>query len=313
MRSESATKPQETREDRYPSRVYETPRMTERTDPVVHGTAAGPLTPEEVAFFEKNGYLSFQGVFSSEEAATYLEELRRLSLSPEVKGAAETVLEPDSEAVRSIFNVHRSNPLLRRLACDRRIVEIMIQLLGGAVYMHQSRINYKPGFRGKEFDWHSDFETWHVEDGMPGMRAISCSVNLTENNPYNGPLMLIPGSHRHYVSCVGETPDDHYKQSLRKQDYGVPDRESLRRLVDLGGIVAPTGPPGSLVLFECNMMHGSNSNITPWPRSNVFFVYNSVENALGAPYGGTTPRPDFIASRDFTPVPSGQAAGSTAS
>jgi ectoine hydroxylase len=32
------------------------------------------------------------------------------------------------------------------------------------------------------------------------------------------------------------------------------------------------------------------------------FVYNSDENAAVAPFGGTAPRPEFIASRDFTPV-----------
>jgi ectoine hydroxylase len=44
-------------------------------------------------------------------------------------------------------------------------------------------------------------------------------------------------------------------------------------------------------------MHGSNSNITPYPRSNVFFVYNSMENQLLAPIGGLKPRPEFVATR----------------
>ena len=85
------------------------------------------------------------------------------------------------------------------------------QLLGSRVYVHQSRINYKSGFDGKEFYWHSDFETWHAEDGLPRMRAVSASIALSDNTPLNGPLMLIPGSHRHFVACIGETPDDHYK------------------------------------------------------------------------------------------------------
>ncbi|MES8739290.1 phytanoyl-CoA dioxygenase family protein, partial [Cutibacterium acnes] len=73
--------------------------------------------------------------------------------------------------------------------------------------IHQSRINLKNGFNGKEFYWHSDFETWHVEDGMPNMRAVSCSITLTDNTVYNGSLMVIPGSHKYFVSCVGETPE----------------------------------------------------------------------------------------------------------
>lgn len=62
-----------------------------------------------------------------------------------------------------------------------RLLDIAQFLLDDEVYIHQSRLNYKPGFRGKEFYWHSDFETWHVEDGMPRLRALSISITLTEN------------------------------------------------------------------------------------------------------------------------------------
>ena len=63
-----------------------------------------------------------------------------------------------------------------------------------------------------------------------------------------------------------------------------------------------TGGPGSAVMFDCNVMHGSSSNITPMPRSNVFLVFNSVENALEAPFGGTRPRPPSIANRTVEPL-----------
>ena len=52
-------------------------------------------------------------------------------------------------------------------------------------------------------------------------RALSCSILLTDNNAVNGRLMLIPGSHADFISCVGQTPDEHYKQSLRRWFGGV--------------------------------------------------------------------------------------------
>jgi ectoine hydroxylase len=161
-------------------------------------------------------------------------------------------------------------------------------------------VNFKPAFEGKSFQWHSDFETWHVEDGMPRMRALSVSVLLTRNTEHNGPLLVVPGSHLRYVRCVGETPPEHFKQSLRTQMYGVPDRDSLTRLTADHDIVSCTGEPGTVVLFDCNLMHGSAGNITPLPRHNVFLVYNSVANRLVAPYGGTPARPQFLAERDVT-------------
>src|SRR3546814_3690775 len=59
------------------------------------------------------------------------------------------------------------------------------------------------------------------------------SVLLAENTPHNGPLMVIPGSHRTYLTCVGETPDDHYLSSLKKQEYGVRSEEHTSELQSL--------------------------------------------------------------------------------
>jgi ectoine hydroxylase len=49
-------------------------------------------------------------------------------------------------------------------------------------------------------------------------------------------------------------------------------------------------------------MHASNGNVSPYPRSNIFIVFNSVENTLVEPFGADQPRPDYIGVRDFTPA-----------
>lgn len=112
--------------------------------------------------------------------------------------------------------------------------------------------------------------------------------------------MLIPGSHRQFIPCVGRTPEDHYRHSLKKQELGVPSEQDIARLANAHGIQAPTGPAGSLILFECNTLHASNANLSPWPRSNLFFVFNSVENRLVQPFCGNKPRPDFLGNRTRT-------------
>ena len=134
------------------------------------------------------------------------------------------------------------------------------------------------------------------------MRAISCSINLTENYEFNGPLMVIPGSHKTYISCGGQTPDDHHKQSLKRQEIGTPDHKSLERMTRENTIFSAKGPPSSALFFDCNLMHGSSGNITPFPRSNVFFVYNSVHNKLVEPFSAKKPRPEYIASRETHPI-----------
>lgn len=285
--------------DVYPTRKSSEPALLERKDPVVYQSRLNQseIGTDELSFYEQNGYLFLESFFQEEEVEEFKQETKRLLTESRGSDRPEVILEPEGEEVRSVFAVHKDDVFFQKLANSPRLLAIVKQILGSDVYIHQSRINFKPGFTGKEFYWHSDFETWHAEDGMPRMRALSCSIALEDNNVYNGALMIIPGSHQWFVSCVGETPEDHFKDSLRRQEYGVPDQESLTKLVQQGGINMPTGKAGSVLLFDCNVMHGSSANISPYPRSNAFFVYNSVENKLEDPFASQKPRPDYIATR----------------
>lgn len=291
-------------QDLYPSRSAAEPMLLPRHDPVVHGqwSPAAPISREQTEAFERDGFLVLEDVFDAQEIALLQAEAAAILADPAALDPETVIAEPQGNEIRSVFEIHAQNRLMARLAADARLAGVARFLLDDAVYLHQTRLNYKPGFHGREFYWHSDFETWHVEDGMPRMRAVSISVLLAENTPNNGPLMLIPGSHRSFLACVGETPEDHYKSSLRKQEYGVPDEMSLAEMAHRHGIVAPTGKAGSVVLFDCNTMHGSNGNITPFPRANAFLVYNAVSNRLQAPFGVEKPRPRFIAAREVTPI-----------
>lgn len=270
----------------------------ERVDPVVYNQQKND---PQLEHYERDGFLATSNLFTREEAANYLAEANRLATQAQL-GDSDVIIEPHSQAVRTIFRVHRTNALFQSLCQDERLLDLVRTILGGDVYIHQSRINFKLPFVGQEFFWHSDFETWHIEDGMPRMRAVSVSISLNENHEFNGPLMLVRGSHRYYIRCVGETPENHFQQSLRKQEYGVPSREALEFLVEQGEITAPKGPPGSVVLFDCNTMHGSVRNLSPTPRTNLFVVFNSLENAVGEPFGDRPPRPEFLAEREIIPV-----------
>ncbi|MFH8806822.1 ectoine hydroxylase [Streptomyces hygroscopicus] len=282
--------------DLYPtrgSREVATPRQ----DPVVHG----PLTPD-LEPYERDGFLTVGQLLTGDEVAEYRAELDRLVRDPALGGDERRVVEPRSREVRSVFEVHKLSEIFSNLVRDERVVGPARRILGSDVYVHQSRINVKPGFGASGFYWHSDFETWHAEDGLPRMRAVSVSIALTENHDTNGGLMIMPGSHKTFIACAGRTPKDNYKKSLRTQDAGTPSDRALTRLADEHGIRLFTGPAGSATWFDCNCMHGSSDNITPYPRSNVFIVFNSVLNTAVEPFAAPVRRPEFIGARDFTPV-----------
>jgi ectoine hydroxylase len=284
--------------DRYSTRTTAAAPPLERTDPTVWG----PVTSPALANFEADGYAIIDELLTPVQVAEYATEIDRLADDPELRSDERVIIEKSSNRVRSIFEVHRISAMIADLVRDERVSGLAREVLGSQVYIHQSRVNYMPGFEGAGFYWHSDFETWHAEDGMPAPRAVSLSIALTDNYPFNGSLMVMPGSHRTFVPCLGETPAEHYRESLREQQIGVPTREDLTDLAGKHGIAQFTGARGAALLFDSNLMHGSSANITPFPRSNIFLVFNSVDNVLEEPYAAPRPRPEYIAARDFEPV-----------
>lgn len=282
-------------DDRYVTRVSEAPRIIDRIDPVMWSEANNP----ELIGYAAAGYAQFDDALSPADVAACLREIDRIESDTTLRDDPRIVRERGTKAVRSIFDIRDLSPVVSaavELSGARRHAQ---EILGSDVYVHQSRLNYKPGYQGGAFYWHSDFETWHAEDGMPAPRAVSASIALTRNEVYNGPLMISPGSQRYFVQCAGETPDDHYQESLvsTRPDVGVPAERDITTIVDECGIDVLTGDAGSMTMFDCNVLHASSGNISPVPRANIFVVFNSVENRVVEPFSGTDPRPKFLAAR----------------
>lgn len=282
--------------DEYPTREVPRSSRLARVDPVVHGSGAGPLDARALKDYERDGVLTLEGFFDAGETQA-LRIAFRAALGEVDRDDPRVVIEPDDATPRSLFGFHRGDGPLASVAYHPLLTAVAKQILGSEVYIHQSRVNLKPPFAGTAFDWHSDFETWHAEDGMPCMRAVSCVVALTDNHSWNGPLLVMPGSHRTFVSCVGRTPPAHHLQSLRRQQVGVPSQDDLRWLFERHGIRECLGEAGTVTFFDCNLMHGSSGNISPLPRHNLFLVFNSVDNRLNDPYAAPEPRPEYIAAR----------------
>ncbi|GAA4669957.1 ectoine hydroxylase [Streptomyces chumphonensis] len=289
--------------DLYPTRGT-TEVASPRQDPVVWSApgAPGPISAGHLADYERDGFLAVDRLITPDEVTAYRAELERLISDPGIRADERSIVEPQSQEIRTVFEVHKISEVFAALVSDPRVVGRARQILGSDVYVHQSRINVKPGFGARGFYWHSDFETWHAEDGLPNMRTVSVSIALTENYDTNGGLMIMPGSHKKFLGCAGETPKDNYKKSLQMQDAGTPSDEALTEFATAHGIRLFTGKAGSATWFDCNCMHGSGDNITPYPRSNVFIVFNSVENTAEEPFAAPMRRPEYLGARDFTPV-----------
>ena len=139
---------------------------------------------------------------------------------------------------------------------------------------------------------------------MSNCRSLSALIMLNDNTQFNGPLYLIKGSHKKFVSCKGITPENNYKNSLKKQEYGVPSVEAIRELTNEDDLFAALGEAGTMVIHDGNILHGSSDNISPYDRTNIFYVFNSIKNIPTKPYATTKPRAGFLSLKDYKPLKS---------
>jgi ectoine hydroxylase len=290
--------------DLYPSRGNEE-KIIKRVDKTVYAKekiGKYSLDEKELEIYEKDGFIIIPEVFSQKEIKKFAKELKIIELNEKLWEKEEFISEPNDNKLRTIFNQHLFSKVYKKLSKDPRILNKVMQILGSDVYIHHGRINVKRAYQGKSFPWHSDFETWHSEDGLPNCRCLSAWLMLTDNTQFNGPLYLIKESHKRFVSCKGITPKDNYKKSLKKQEYGVPSINAIKQLSKNDKLVSAIGKAGTLVLHDGNILHGSADNISPDDRTNIFFVYNSVKNTPVKPFSSKSPRADFLCLKDFKPL-----------
>jgi ectoine hydroxylase len=146
-------------------------------------------------------------------------------------------------------------------------------------------------FDGDVWQWHQDFGTWTRDDEMPEPRAMNVAIFLDEVNEFNGPLTFIPGSHTEGVLEAG------HDTATTSYPLWTIDHATIARLVARGGLVAPKGPAGSMIMFHSCLVHASTSNLSPWNRVSVYLSLCAVSNHIRR-----FKRPEYIAHRDFTPI-----------
>jgi ectoine hydroxylase len=115
------------------------------------------ITDQQLAQFERDGFLILPELFSAEEVDIIRAELPALF---------------DEETDANIR-----------------------QIAGPDLYIQQVKVNLKAAFEGDVWQWHYDFATHHNDDGVPEPLALNLHILLDDVSHYNGPLYFIPGSH----------------------------------------------------------------------------------------------------------------------
>lgn len=245
------------------------------------------LSHEQIQQFQETGYLMLPNLFSAGEALV----LKQAAADVYAMDREEVVREKDGSTPRTAFAAHRYNEAFRRLGQHPRLVEPVMQLLDGPVYMHQYKVNAKAAFDGDVWQWHQDYGTWSRDDLMPEARAMNIAMFVDDVTEFNGPLWIIPNSHRDGVLKAGH--------DLQTTSYPLwtLDKEKVAELAEAGGIFSAKGEAGSVLMFHSNIVHASSPNLSPWGRTIVYLSLCHVDNHIRQ-----FKRPEWIAHRDFAPI-----------
>ena len=244
------------------------------------------LTDKQIQQFNEEGYIFIPSCFSADEVKVLNDAASEIFMTDRKE-----VWRESSGIARTAFAAHTYNKAHKKLAAHPKLIQPVKKILDGEVYMHQYKINAKAAFDGEVWQWHQDFGTWHRDDGMPEPRAMNIALFLDDVTAANGPLLFLPKSHKKGVIAAGH--------DIETTSYPLwtLDRETVSKLCDQGGCVAPTGPAGSVIMFSSLLVHASPANISPLPRTIVYLSLCHVDNHITRHQ-----REEWIAHRNFDPI-----------
>jgi len=241
--------------------------------------------------YNSKGYITIKGCLTAEEV-----EILNRATADVIQIDGPQVMRERNGLPHVIYGMHMMDKRLAALAHHPRLVGVAEQLLGKQFYVHQSRVNAKQT-GGAIVNWHQDFGTYHRVDGVPRSDGIMIAIFLNDCYDYNAPLMAVPGSHvEGVVSQASTLTEAEDRDGAAKYRYDIT-MEKMSELIEKYGLEHITGPAGSIVFMNMQVVHGSTVNITPLKRVILYLNVCAVDNQ-----GASFARPEYLAARDFSPI-----------
>ena len=225
------------------------------------------ISDRDVQFYRDNGCLVVENVLSADEIAALRAETDALVAQSAVVGTnnelydLEDTHSAEHPRVRRIKTPHKFMPTAEIIARHPRLVSILTRLIGPSVRLDTSKLNLKAAGFGAAVEWHQDWAFYpHTNDDL-----LAVGVMLDDMSLENGPLQVIPGSHKGPVY-------DHHADGYF---CGALDPETAD--IDFSKAVALTGPAGSMTFHHVRAVHGSALNRSSRPRRLLLFQYTAVD------------------------------------
>ena len=164
---------------------------------------------------------------------------------------------PDKPALRRVQSPEEVSDIYASVMRKARTVDYCADLLGPNLKFHHGKVNSKLPGSATEVKWHQDF----LFQPMTNDDIITCLLFLDDVTLENGPLEVIPGSHKgplyshwHDGVFTGAVDQNIITGQKRK-------------------IVSCTGKAGSVCLMHASLLHGSAPNLSNHARTLYIATY----------------------------------------
>ena len=219
------------------------------------------LSEDQVRSYREKGFLVLEGRVPvatidaiRAEIARFRDEARTMTESND-RLDLEDSHTPDDPRVRRIKLPHTISPVVAELMRSDDILAPVRDLIGPDVRLHTTKLNMKSAGYGAAIEWHQDFAFYpHTNDDV-----LAVGVLIDDMGSENGPLMVVPGTHRGPIH-------DHHQDGVF---VGAIDLESSG--VDIADAVELKGAAGSISIHHGRIVHGSARNTSGRNRRLLFY------------------------------------------
>lgn len=212
---------------------------------------------DAVQRYREDGYVVFRDVLDAElvaEADRHVDWL--LARHPE--------LGPDQLS----HHLAKNDPFWIRLVSDDRLLDIAQAFIGPDIALFATHYICKPPRTGRAVLWHQDGAFWPLDP----MDVITLWVAITDSDPENGCLRVIPGTHTMELKGMRDRRD---VESVLGQE--IDDQVDESRAVDL------VLESGDVSIHHPNIVHGSEPNTSDRWRRGLTIRYIPTSTRITDP------------------------------
>lgn len=213
------------------------------------------LTPAQKTFYQENGYLVLEGVFSQEECQRFVTHMEDLHAG---RKQLEGFFQQDKYGART-FNQHLYDPHVLDLLIHPRLHKPLMDCFGGEPEGIQTMHFYE----GSEHPLHQD--QYYLPDCMSAWMAM---VRVNENN---GPLIVQPGSNRGKLITKSDVPmtllpGETYELQQHNRYFPAVKQVFRENGADIVQVMANAG---DVILFDGKLIHGGAEILKPGTRRHA--------------------------------------------